>query len=46
MRENLPQWDFVIAAYAVCIVGIVSLIVWSWAAMRKAEKRREEVRRK
>ena len=46
MRENLPQWEFVIGAYAVCIIGVVALVVWSWASMRKAEKRREEVRKR
>ncbi|WP_209347352.1 heme exporter protein CcmD [Pontixanthobacter sp. CEM42] len=46
MRENLPQWDFVIASYAVGIVAVLALVAWSWASMRKAEKRREEVKRK
>ena len=44
MREALDQWDFVIAAYAVGLIAIGVLIGWSWAAMRRAERRREESR--
>ncbi|WP_202385424.1 hypothetical protein [Altericroceibacterium endophyticum] len=46
MREALDQWDFVLAAYAVGVIGILALVSWSWIAMRRAEKRREEARRK
>lgn len=46
MRENLPQWDFVIASYVIGIAAILALVVWSWVSMKRAEKRREEVRRK
>ncbi|WP_324827903.1 hypothetical protein [Qipengyuania zhejiangensis] len=46
MREALDQWDFVIAAYAVGIVGTLGMVAWSWAAMKRAEHRREEARRK
>ena len=45
MRETLPQWDFVIAAYAVTILAMAALLVWSWSSMRRAEKRREELKR-
>ena len=45
-RESLPQWDYVIAAYAVLIVAMAALIVWSWHSMRRAEKRREELKRR
>ncbi len=46
MRESLPQWDYVIAAYAVGLVALALLILWSWTAMRRAEKRREQVKRR
>ncbi|WP_126172463.1 heme exporter protein CcmD [Altericroceibacterium xinjiangense] len=46
MRESLDQWPFVIAAYAVTVLGTLLLVVWSWLAMRRAEKRREEARRR
>ena len=46
MREALDQWNFVIAAYAIGIVGIAAMVCWSWYAMMRAEKRREEAKRK
>jgi hypothetical protein len=44
MRENLDQWAFVIAAYAIGIAATLILVGWSWLAMRRAERRREESR--
>ena len=46
MREALDQWAFVYAAYAVGVIGTLVLIAWSWFAMRSAEKRREDARRR
>jgi hypothetical protein len=46
MREALDQWDFVIATYAVGIVGTLALVAWSWLSMKRAEKRRDEARGK
>lgn len=46
MREALDQWNFVWAAYAVGVFGTLALVAWSWLAMRRAEKRRAEARRK
>ncbi len=46
MREALDQWNFVIAAYVVGVGATLTLVAWSWLAMRRAEKRREETRRK
>lgn len=46
MRENLDQWLFVHGAYLVGIISIILLVVLSWLDMRRAEKRREETRRK
>ena len=46
MCEALDQWDFVIAAYAVGLLGTVAMLVWSWLAMRRAERRRDEGRRR
>ncbi|MGB3739698.1 MAG: heme exporter protein CcmD [Pontixanthobacter sp.] len=45
MRENLDQWPFVIACFGVTIAGVLLLVGWSWVAMRRAEKRRDRVRR-
>lgn len=46
MREGLDQQMFVVAAYAVGVIATLALVAWSWLAMRAAEKRRDEVRRK
>lgn len=46
MREGLDQHLFVMAAYAVGIAATLALVAWSWLAMRKAEKKRDEVKRK
>lgn len=46
MRENLAQWDYVIAAYAVGLMALAALVIWSYASMRRAEKRREEIKRR
>lgn len=45
-HEALNQWHFVIAAYAVGLGGAVALVGQSWLAMRRAERRRDEVRAK
>ncbi|MGB3797520.1 MAG: hypothetical protein WA957_14605 [Alteraurantiacibacter sp.] len=46
MRESLDQWLFVYAAIGVTLIGTLALVIDSWLAMRRAEKRREEARRK
>jgi heme exporter protein CcmD len=33
-------------AYALTIGGLVALLAWSWIAMRRAEKRAEDMRRR
>lgn len=46
MREGLDQWEFVIAAYAIGVLGTLAMAAWSWLAMKRAEARRKEVKRK
>ena len=46
MRETLDPWPFVIAAYALGVAATLVLVGWSWHAMRRAERRREEARAK
>jgi putative effector of murein hydrolase LrgA (UPF0299 family) len=46
IRENLNQWDFVIAVYVIGIVGTLAMVGWAWQSMKRAEKRRDEVKRK
>ena len=45
MREALDQWNFVLAAYAVGILGTLVVAAWSWLTMRRAEARRDRIRR-
>ncbi len=37
------EWLFVIAAYAVGVGAVLALLLWSWLAMRRAERRRDDV---
>ena len=46
MREALDQWTFVTAAYVVGVGATLALVLWSWWAMRRAERRRDEARGK
>ncbi len=46
MKEALDQWDFVIAAYAIGVLGTVATVAWSWWAMKRAEARRAAAKRK
>jgi hypothetical protein len=40
----LNRWTFVVAAYAVALLGTVLLVAWSYAAMRRAERDAEALR--
>ncbi|MEM7667083.1 MAG: hypothetical protein AAF250_14590 [Pseudomonadota bacterium] len=46
MREALDHWEFVFAAYAIGLGGLVTLIGWSWQSMTRAEARRDEMKRR
>jgi hypothetical protein len=46
MREQLDQWQFVIAALSIGVVGTLLLIGWSLLAMVRAERKRDKVREK
>ena len=46
MREDMAQWDFVIAAYALGLVALAALTVWAWRSMARAEARRDAARRR
>ena len=46
VREALNQWNFVIAAYVVGVGGTVIMIAWSWLSMKRAETKRDEVKRR
>jgi heme exporter protein CcmD len=36
-------WPFVIGAYGATLAGIAVLTLWSWAAMRRAEREAERL---
>lgn len=42
----MNQWSFVIAAYAVALVGTGGLLLWAWAKMRRAEAAADNVSRR
>ncbi|MDQ4088089.1 MAG: heme exporter protein CcmD [Pseudomonadota bacterium] len=33
----MSHWPFILGAYALTIVGVAAVTLWSWAAMRRAE---------
>jgi O-antigen ligase len=46
MREGLEQWDYVVAALSIGVVGTLLLVGWALATMIRAERRRDKVRGK
>lgn len=46
MHERLDQWHFVYAALAIGVVATIALVAWSLLAMRRAERRRDEVKKR
>ena len=43
--EALDQSTFVAAAYVVGVGGTLAMIAWSWISMRRAEDRRDRLKR-
>ena len=41
----MNHWTFVIAAYAVTLLGVAGLLAWAFAAMRSAEAAAERLKR-
>ena len=35
---TIDPWPFIVAAYAIAIIGTLVVTVWSWRAMRDAER--------
>ncbi len=42
----MNHWPFIIAAYALTILGTLGVTLWSWAAMRRAEADAEALGRR
>jgi len=40
----MNHWAFITAAYAVTLFGTLSVTAWSYAEMRRAEKRADALR--
>ncbi len=41
----MNHWPFIIAAYALTLLGTAGVTAWSWAAMRRAEADADALRR-
>ena len=35
---TIDAWPYIIAAYAITIAGTLAVTLWSWRAMRSAER--------
>jgi hypothetical protein len=35
---TIDPWPFIVAAYAIAVLGTLAVTIWSWQAMRKAER--------
>ncbi|MEI6643635.1 MAG: hypothetical protein WCL10_16515 [Novosphingobium sp.] len=46
MHERLDQWQFVVAALVIGVVGTLVLVGWTLLAMKRAETRRDKARGK
>ena len=46
MREAMDPWAFVVASYAIGVGATAAMIAWSLLSMRRAEKRRDEARKR
>lgn len=39
----MSHWPFILASYALTLVGAFGLAGWSWAAMRRAEAEADRI---
>ncbi|TCM40031.1 MULTISPECIES: hypothetical protein [Novosphingobium] len=46
MRETMDPWVFVMAAYAIGVGATAAMVAWSLLSMKRAEKRRDEARKR
>jgi heme exporter protein CcmD len=47
MLEQPDLWaSYIWPAYILTIGGMAALLIWSWAAMHRAEKRADEMKRR
>jgi hypothetical protein len=41
----MNHWPFILAAYGLTLIATLSVVGWSWSAMRKAEAEADNLRR-
>jgi hypothetical protein len=41
----MNAWPFIVGAYAFSVGGTLALVLWSWAAMRRAEAEAERLKK-
>lgn len=41
----MNHWPFILAAYGIVAIGMTTLTLFSWRAMRRAERAAEDMRR-
>ena len=41
----MSHWPFILAAYGLTAAGTLGLVLWSWAAMRRAEAEADRIGR-
>lgn len=41
----MSHWPFIAGAYALTVLGTLGLLLWSWSAMRRAEREADEAGR-
>ncbi|WP_162853530.1 hypothetical protein [Novosphingobium sp. BW1] len=46
MREAMDPWTFVLASYAIGVGATAAMVGWSLVMMKRAEKRRDEARKR
>ena len=46
MREAMDPWTFIAASYAIGVGATAAMIAWSLMSMKRAEKRRDEARKR
>ena len=46
MREVMDPWPFIAASYIIGVGATAVMIAWSLLSMKRAEKRRDEARKR
>ena len=46
MREAMDPWTFVVASYVIGVGAPTAMVAWSLLSMKRAEKRREQARKR